>query len=135
MSLYKLLQTLAFGVYISACANAFNLVATIDAIKMISLDFLELDIRKTLYGCDEEVRKRPKWLQAEAMLSLLKLPLLNHLKSVDQILSADEVLSMDVEEGRMFRQLHRTGLVCPLGPPISPPSSNVGESLIIPFDK
>lgn len=57
-SLYKLVRTQAFGNYINACANTLNLVATTDAVEMISLDFSELDIQKALYGYNKEGRKR-----------------------------------------------------------------------------
>lgn len=46
------------GEYINACTNALNPMATTDVVETISLDVLELDIRKALYGCDEKVKKR-----------------------------------------------------------------------------
>lgn len=64
------------------------------------------------------------------MLSISERPLLNHLKNVDRILSTDEVLRMDVDEYKIFRELDRAGYVFPRGPPMSPPARSVRESLL-----
>lgn len=67
-SLYKLMRTQGNGNYVNSCTNALNLVAMIDTVELISVDFPELDIRKTLYGYNEEARKKFGWLQVKAML-------------------------------------------------------------------
>lgn len=102
--LHKLVRTKAFGDYISACADALNLAATTDAIKLISLDHPELDIKKPMYGYDEEAREKAGWLQAEAMVNLPILPLIDELERMNHMLSAEEVMQVEVNEDIMFRE-------------------------------
>lgn len=75
---------------------------------------------KTMYGYDEKVREKAEWLQAEVMVKILELPLLDKLKRVDHILLVNEVLRLNVDKDKMFRELDRVGITCPLGPPMSP---------------
>lgn len=53
-SLYKLVRTQAFGEYVNACADALNPAAATDAIELVSMDYLELDIKKAMYGYNEK---------------------------------------------------------------------------------
>lgn len=60
-TIYKLLRTKAFGYFVNVCGNAINRVATIDAIELINLDFLDMDIKRSDYGYDEVVWKQCRW--------------------------------------------------------------------------
>lgn len=122
VNLYKFVRTQAFGEYINGCADSLNPAATTNAIELISLDYPELNIKKAMYRYDEGAREKAGWLQVEATLKVLELPFLEQLKGVDHILSVDKVLRIDVDEDRIFRQLDKARVVCPLGPPISSPN-------------
>lgn len=58
----------AFGCYMNACSHAISPVVTMDAIELISLDFPDLNIKKSDYGYDEVTRKRVACQLTEAML-------------------------------------------------------------------
>lgn len=105
----------------NAYGNAINLMATTDAIELISLDFPKLNIRKEEYGYDLVARERLGLLLTKAMLRVLELPLLESLKASDHILTAEENLKSKVDEDKMFRDLDKSVYSCSLGPPMSPP--------------
>lgn len=50
VTIYKLLRTKAFGEYVNACEDAINPLMITDAIELIILDFLELNIKRSDYG-------------------------------------------------------------------------------------
>ena len=119
--LYKLIGSTTFGEFINSCDEVINLLATTDAIDLISLDHPELDIKKPEYGYDSEVREKVNWRLAERLLKSPKFPLLTSLKAVEHVLSVDEVLKSKVNEDLMFRDLDNAGLVSSLGPPVAVP--------------
>lgn len=63
------------------------------------------------------------------MIKISDLPFLDKLKKMDHILLANEVLRLDVDKDKMFRELDRAGVVCALGPPMSLPTS---DSFVVP---
>lgn len=93
--LHKLVRTKAFGEYISACADVLNLATTTDAIELISMNYPELETRKTMYGYNKEAKERAGWLQAEAMVKIPPLPFVEELEKMDHILSMEEVLYVE----------------------------------------
>lgn len=103
--------------------NSLNLVATTNAIELISMDFAKLDIRKAMY----------RWVQVEAILRIPKLPLLDHLNYIDHILSIEELLKIDTNKDKLFRDLDKAGCVCSLGPPMSPLHESGVEFSEVPF--
>lgn len=54
--LYKLIRFKAFGHYVNMCEMSLMTATTTDAVKVISQDFPDLDLKKPEYGYDEEDR-------------------------------------------------------------------------------
>lgn len=124
-SVCKLLRTNAFGKYMNACGSAINTLATIVAIELISLDFLDLNIKRSDYGYDTATRDQFGWRLVETMLQVPDFPLLESFKSSDHIFTSDEILKSKMDEDRMFKNLDKAGHVCSLGLPMSPPKLNL----------
>lgn len=55
--LYKLVMTKAFNDYINTCVDALNPATTTDTIKLISMVYPELEIKKATYGYNEEAKR------------------------------------------------------------------------------
>ena len=98
-----------------------NPLATTDSIDLISLDHLDLDIKKPEYGYDRDVREQVNWRLVERILKEAEFPFLSSLKNVDHLLTPEEVLESVVDEDLMFRDLDKAGIVSPLGPSIMVP--------------
>lgn len=49
----------------------------------------------------------------------------NLFKSSDHVLIAKEILKSEDDENKMFRDLDKSGYVCSLGSPMSPPRANL----------
>lgn len=118
--LHKLVRTEAFGDYISSYADALNPAAMTDAIEMVNMDYPELDVKKAMYGYNEETIERVGWFQAKAMVKIHPLPLVEELEKIDHILSVDEVIRVEVDEDEIFRDLDKSGGVYPYKLPCLP---------------
>lgn len=116
--LYKLTRLFAFGEFVNGCGDVINSLAMTDAINLISLDHPDLEIKKSEYDYDKDVREQVDWRLAEKILKVADFPLLNSLKGADHLLSAEEILGSAVDEDLMFRELDETGIVSPLGLPM-----------------
>lgn len=113
VALYKIFRTKAFGRCVNQYGMALTPVVTIDRWKLINLDFPDLDIRKDIYGYDEEARRSVCRHLAEAMMRVLELPLLTWLKSSDNLLLTKEILSAKVDVDTLFKDLGE-GVTCSL---------------------
>lgn len=61
----------------NTCGGTINPLAMTEAIKLISLDYPHLDIKKLGYGYDKDVREQSGWRMAEEMLAVSGFPLLD----------------------------------------------------------
>lgn len=98
----------AFGEYVNNCGDDINPLATTNAIELISLDFPDLDIKKSDYMYDATTREQSRWHLAKAMLPVPELSLLELLKSSNHILKVEKVLKSEVDEDKMFRYFDKS---------------------------
>lgn len=113
-TLYKVIRAKAFGRYFSQCGMTLTPVVSTNVMELIILDFPNLDIRKDIYGYDEEARRNAFCHLAKAMMCVLELPMLNWLKSSDHLLTSKEILVADVNDDPAFKELDEAGVVCSL---------------------
>lgn len=93
---------------------ALTLVASTDVVELICFDYPNLDIKKAIYGYDEEARRVASWRLDEAMMRLPELLVLTWLKACDHQLSVEKILAFEVDENPAFKDLDKEGTVCSL---------------------
>lgn len=105
--------------------QCYKPLATIEVIELISLDFCDLNIKRSDYRHVEEVKEQVGRLMAEAMLKVPEFPLLEFLKLSDHILSPEKIVKLEMDEDRMFRDIDKARHLCSLSPPLSPPKPDL----------
>lgn len=115
-------QSNAFGEYINFYSVPMMNVASIDAMKNMLEDYIDLNIKDNKYGYFEERRAYLNEHYAMVLMSPPSFPPLEPLKNRTKPLAAEDVLKTGVDEDFYFQKVDNAGMVCVLGLPITSPT-------------